>query len=255
MGKTVSFFEDPHVKGYQGAWRQFLYKKSTDILVFDESVKPIDCFGTFVNPMTVLAIIDFTKKNGHKALVHAAAASNLGKMLVKVAKKEGIPLVNIVRRTEQVEALESIGAEHVLNSTSETFEEDLEKLAETLNVTAFFDPIGADFTAKVLDRLPNGSTAYIYGGLGGAPVSIAGSSFIFFDKKIQGLWLGPWLDSLTTAEREAVYQQVIDDLSKGGEIFGSKVLETYPITKFEEAINAAEGVASDGKLIINPQLS
>merc|ERR1719330_1006490 len=74
---------------------------------------------SFVNPLTALGMVKTMKAEGHTGIVHTAAASQLGQMLVKICKADGVPLVNVVRRQEQEDILKSIGAEHVVNSSSE----------------------------------------------------------------------------------------------------------------------------------------
>ena len=96
----------------------------------------------FVNPLTVLGFIHTTKQEGHKAIVHTAAASQLGRMLVKQCKEEGIPLVNIVRKEEGVEVLKAIGAEFVVNSSLPSFREDLLAAVKATGATVAFDATG-----------------------------------------------------------------------------------------------------------------
>lgn len=84
---------------------------------------------SFVNPLTALAMLEKTQAGGHKAIVHTAAASSLGRMLNRLFNSEGIPIINIVRREEQVELLKKEGAKHILNSETPNFEADLKKLS------------------------------------------------------------------------------------------------------------------------------
>jgi NADPH:quinone reductase len=96
----------------------------------------------FVNPLTSLGFTETMKLEGYKGIVHAAAASNLGQMLVKICKADGIPLVNIVRSQAQVDLLKGIGAEIVLDSTAENFTEDLVQAIYDTEAFLGFDPIG-----------------------------------------------------------------------------------------------------------------
>jgi hypothetical protein len=96
----------------------------------------------FVNPLTALAMTEVMKREGHHAIVHTAAASNLGQMLVKICLKDGIPLVNIVRKPEQAALLKELGATHILDSTSPQFTAELAAAVEATNATLAFDAIG-----------------------------------------------------------------------------------------------------------------
>ena len=97
--------------------------------------------GAFVNPMTALAFVENAKMDGHEAIIHLAAASNLGQMLVKVCQQDGIGLVNVVRKQSQVELLKGLGAEHVVNSSDEDFMDQLTRAIETTGAFLGFDPI------------------------------------------------------------------------------------------------------------------
>jgi NADPH2:quinone reductase len=143
----------------------------------------------FVNPLTALGMVETMRSEGHKALVHTAAASNLGQMLNRICLKDQIDLVNIVRSQEQENLLRNVGAKYVCNSTSDNFMQDLtDALAET-GATIAFDAIGggrlagqilscmeaaANRTAKEYSRY--GSTTfkqvYIYGGLDTRPTEV-----------------------------------------------------------------------------------
>ncbi|MCB2089458.1 MAG: alcohol dehydrogenase catalytic domain-containing protein, partial [Sphingomonadaceae bacterium] len=101
-----------------------------------------DGASAFVNPMTSLGFVENARMDGQKAIVHTAAASNLGQMLIKICQEDGIELVNIVRKAEQEEILRGLGATHVCNSTSPTFTDDLTEALVQTGATVAFDAIG-----------------------------------------------------------------------------------------------------------------
>jgi NADPH:quinone reductase-like Zn-dependent oxidoreductase len=103
---------------------------------------PEDGASCFVNPLTSLGFVETMKMEGYKGIVHAAAASNLGQMLVRICKADDVPLVNIVRSAAQAELLRGIGAEIVLDSTAPTFADDLAIAIAETEAYLGFDPIG-----------------------------------------------------------------------------------------------------------------
>jgi NADPH:quinone reductase len=107
-----------------------------------DGTAPEDGASCFVNPLTSLGFVETMKLEGYKGIVHAAAASNLGQMLVKICKADGIPLINIVRSQAQVDLLKGIGAEIVLDSTSPTFTDELTEAIYQTEAFLGFDPIG-----------------------------------------------------------------------------------------------------------------
>ncbi len=111
-------------------------------LAFSEAISSEQAASCFVNPMTALGFMETRDIEGQKAIVHTAAASNLGQMLIRLCEADGVPLVNIVRSEEQVALLKGAGAQWVLNSQSDTFMGELiDALAET-GATLAFDAIG-----------------------------------------------------------------------------------------------------------------
>lgn len=111
-------------------------------LPLPDGASPADGAAAFVNPMTALGMVETMRMEGHSALVHTAAASNLGQMLHRLCGEEGVPLVNVVRSAAQVELLRSAGAEHVCDSSEERFMEDLVAAVQATKATLAFDAVG-----------------------------------------------------------------------------------------------------------------
>jgi NADPH:quinone reductase len=172
-------------------YTQYRVVDAASCLVLPEGSTARDGASNFVNPMTALAMVETVRHQGHSGLVHTAAASNLGQMLVKLCLKEGVPLVNIVRRPEQEKLLRSIGAVHVCNSASSSFTTDLTEALQATSATLAFDATGGGTLAsEILNGMeqaanstagyaysPYGSTihkqVYIYGGLDTGPTTLA----------------------------------------------------------------------------------
>jgi len=149
-----------------------------------------DGASSFVNPMTALSFVETMRAEGHKAIVHTAAASNLGQMLVKICAADGVPLVNIVRKPAHVEQLRALGAQHVLDSSAPAFFEELVAAVAATGATLAFDAIGGGtLGARILDAMERvasrsmttfshyGSSThkqlYIYGSLDRSPTQLA----------------------------------------------------------------------------------
>ncbi len=188
------------------------------------AVKGASCF---VNPLTALGMVETMRREGHTALVHTAAASNLGQMLNKVCLSDGIALVNIVRRDEQAAILREIGAEHIVDSSSATFADDLTDALIATGATIAFDAIGGGPLAgqilSGMERAANatggeysryGSTVhkqvYIYGGLDRGPTVITRDFGMAWG--IGGWLLTPFLGSLALEDLLRLRQRVVDEL-------------------------------------------
>lgn len=166
---------------------------------------------SFVNPLTALGMLETMRSEGHSALVHTAAASNLGQMLVKLCNEDGVPLVNIVRKPDQEELLKSLGAVHVCNSQSPSFSADLiEALKETSATLAFDATGGGTLASQILSGMEQAASAnaaeysrygsslhkqvYIYGGLDTSPTILTRNYGMAWG--IGGWLLTPFLASI-----------------------------------------------------------
>ena len=182
LGKTVGIAGG-------GMYTQYRAVDASACLVLPEGGTAKDGASSFVNPLTALGMLETMRREGHSGLVHTAAASNLGQMLVKLCIKDGVPLVNIVRKPDQEELLRSLGAVHVLNSESPSFSTDLVEALKATSATLAFDATGGGTLAsQILNGMEQaasstaaeysryGSTvhkqAYIYGGLDTGPTTL-----------------------------------------------------------------------------------
>ncbi|MBW2160223.1 MAG: zinc-binding dehydrogenase [Deltaproteobacteria bacterium] len=185
IGKTVGVIGG-------AMYSQYRCVPAKRVLPFPDDTTPAQGASWFVNPLTSLGMVETMRIEGHKALVHTAAASNLGQMLQKVCLADDVPLVNIVRKAEQVELLRGMGASHVCNSSEPTFMKDLTDALIATGATLAFDAIGGGTLAgQILTCMeaaasatgaaysPYGSTThkqvYIYGGLDLSPIVLTRS--------------------------------------------------------------------------------
>ena len=182
----------------------------------------------FVNPLTALGMIGTMRLEGHTALVHTAAASNLGQMLNRLCIEDGIGLVNIVRRPEQVELLRSLGAEHVCDSSAETFADDLVAALTATGATLGFDAIGGgELAGQILAGMEAALSAaggefnrygssthkqvYIYGGLDRGPTVLRRSFGMAWG--VGGWLLTPYLQRVGSDEVQQMRQRVASEIT------------------------------------------
>ena len=135
LGRTVAIMGG-------AMYAQYRTVKASHCLLLPEGVSAADGASAFVNPMTAVGMVETMRREGHTALVHTAAASNLGQMLNRICLKEGVPLVNIVRKPEQAEILSAIGATIICDSSAPTFVADLTEALAATGATIAFDAIG-----------------------------------------------------------------------------------------------------------------
>jgi NADPH:quinone reductase len=250
-------------------YAQYRLRKASDCMPLPAGTTAAEGASWFVNPLTALGMTETMKREGHKALVHTAAASNLGQMLNKICLKDGIPLVNIVRSPEQVKLLRGIGAKHVLDSTSPKFMDELvDALAET-GATIAFDAIGGgklasqiltameiaiNKTAKEYSRYGSSihKQVYIYGGLNTGPIELTRNYGQAWG--VGGWLLTPFLQKIGREGQGPLRQRVVNELKT---TFASHYTRTISLPEVLDPRNIAvyNKRATGEKFLINPNKS
>ena len=259
LGKTVSMIGG-------AMYAQYRLLKATDCQPLPAGTTAAEGAAWFVNPLTALGMTETMKREGHKALVHTAAASNLGQMLNKICQEDGIGLVNIVRSAEQAKLLHGIGAKHVIDSNSTTFTEELTQALVETGATIAFDAIGGgklasqiltcmevalNKTAKEYSRY--GSTThkqvYIYGNLNTAPAELMRNYGTAWG--VGGWLLTPFLQKIGRSEQVRLRERVVKSLKT---TFASHYTKTVSLTEALDLANiAVYGKRATGaKYLINP---
>jgi NADPH:quinone reductase-like Zn-dependent oxidoreductase len=220
MGKTVSMIGG-------AMYAQYRLLKATDCQPLPAGTTAAEGASWFVNPLTALGMTETMKREGHKALVHTAAASNLGQMLNKICLKDGIGLVNIVRSAEQARLLKDIGAKHIVDSSLPSFLEDLTTALVETGATIAFDAIGGgklagqilgamemaiNKTAKTYSRYGSSvhKQVYIYGGLNTGPTELNRSFGMMWG--VGGWLLTPFLMKIGRPDQMRLRERVVAEL-------------------------------------------
>ena len=259
MGKTVAC-----VGG--AMYTQYRVLKVRDVMELPSGATAADGASWFVNPLTSLGMTETMRREGHKALVHTAAASNLGQMLNKICIKDGIGLVNIVRSKEQADILHKIGAKYVVDSTADTFMDDLTAALVETGATIAFDAIGggklagqiltcmeiaANKTAKEYSRYGSNvyKQVYIYGSLDTRPTELSRAFGLTWG--VGGWLLTPFLQKIGPAEIGKLRERVAAELKT---TFASHYTQVVSLQEALQLSNiAVYNKRSTGeKFLINP---
>ena len=244
LGKRVACSP---LKGGDGTWAEYMRTSAMNVAPLPKQISMDHGAMMLVNPMTAMAFMHLAKEGKHRALVNNAAASSLGKMLIKLTASKGIPLINIVRKDDHVQALKDMGASYVLNSSAPGFKEDLSRLARELDATLILDAVTGSQSAVLLDAAPGGSTLLAYARLSGDPVSADPAALIREEKEIRGFQLGNWLQSKGLLFKlrfiGSVKKHMQTDLS-------SHISRTYSLERAEEAIEHYREHMSEGKILL-----
>ena len=220
IGKTVGIIGG-------AMYAQYRTVRARDALVLPAGTTAEEAASCFVNPLTALGMTETMRREGHTALVHTAAASNLGQMLNRICIKDGIALVNIVRSAEQAKILHDIGAKYVVDSSAPDFMENLTAALAETGATIAFDAIGGgklagqiltameaaiNRTAKEYSRYGSAvhKQVYIYGGLNMAPTEFGRGFGMAWG--VGGWLLFPFLGKIGAADAQRLRDRVVAEL-------------------------------------------
>ena len=263
IGKTV---------GLAGGsmYSQYVCVPAINCLVMEEGTTPKEAASSFVNPLTALSFIETMKMENHSAIVHTAAASNLGQMLVKICKDDGIPLVNIVRKQEQVDILKNIGAEYVCNTSDPDFMKTLIKAVVETGATLGFDATGGgnngELPGQILSAMEVAANknskeysrygsetykqVYIYGGLDQTPSILKRSYGMSWG--LGGWLLTPMLGKIGMDKFQTMRARIAKEIKT---TFASTYIQEISLEEMlqPEIINSFAKHKTGNKYLVNPQ--
>ena len=258
-GKTVSMIGG-------AMYAQYRLLKATDCQPLPAGTTAAEGASWFVNPLTALGMTETMKREGHKALVHTAAASNLGQMLNKICNEDGIGLVNIVRSPAQAKLLKGIGAKHVVDSSAASFMDDLTQALVETGATIAFDAIGGgklasqiltcmeiaiNKTATTYNRYGSSvhKQVYVYGSLDTSPVELTRNYGMAWG--VGGWLLTPFLQKIGRPDQIRLRERVVGSLKT---TFASHYTQTISLQEALDLknIGAYAKRATGEKFLINP---
>lgn len=238
------------------------------VLALPEGASAADGASMFVNPLTALGFVETMRRDGHQAIVHTAAASNLGQMLVKICRADGIPLINIVRSEAQAQLLRGLGATHVIDSTLPDFEAKLTDLIAETGATLGFDATGGgSLVSTILNAMEKAISrdvaeynrygsdvpkqVYIYGMLDPSPTVI--ERRFGFAWNVGGWLLWPALRRFGPETAHRMRARIVDELKT---TFASHYTRTISLGDLldPEVARAAQKKATGEKILLNPSL-
>lgn len=260
IGKTVALFGG-------AMYSQYRVARASDLLVLPDDATAVDGAACFVNPLTALAMVECMRLENHTAIVHTAAASNLGQMLVKICLEDGVPLVNIVRSPAQVELLRGIGAVHVVDSTAPGFQQALTQVLIDTGATVAFDAIGGGrLGGQILSAMEAAAVSkgdnlgrygsnvfkqlYIYGGLDPSPTELNRSFGFAF--AINGFLLMPFFERIGPEAAERLRQRVAANLKSTFASHYSQEISLFEMLQ-PEILASYDKKATGQKFLVRPQ--
>lgn len=243
MGKHVAL-----ATGNGGMWAEYAVVEASRAIPLPAGVALGSGAMSAVNPLTAIALVSLARRGGHGAVVSTGAGGQLGRMIRKRAREKGVKVINVVRRAEQVAALEAEGARHVLNSSDARFDADLARLCRDLRCRMGFDAVGGDMTGRLAAALGPRSDILVYGALDQAPIRLHPGTMIFREVTVRGFWLSKWLPRKSMPEM-LWHARAATQALKGG-FAVSEVARIVSLEQASEGIAAYAAAMSAGKTLI-----
>jgi NADPH:quinone reductase len=246
LGKRVSCFARP---GLGGAWAEYMLTNASYCIPVGKNISLEQAATSLINPLTALAFMDIVRRKKYPAFVNTAANSALGRMLARLSKRQGVPLINVVRNEAQVKALKELGAEHILDSSAPGFDEQLKTLCHQLKATLLLDAVGGPLLGQLLLAAPHGSAILSYGRLSAEPCVIEPGALILHKKRIVGFFLTDWIKKRNLLQIMGDIRRVQNMLQSD---MATEVKARMPIASANEALKQYQEKMSGGKILLTP---
>lgn len=250
-GKRVAIFATP---GKDGVWANYCVTRSQFCIPVRKELSDEQASTIVVNPCTSVCLVERAKQLEAKAIVINAAASQVGKGVIRYAKTLGIKTIATVRSHRNIAPLEQLGADKVLLTDSDDFKSQLKASAKSLEATVLLDAVADTDTPLILSCMPNASTAIVYGRLTETHDPIGGlfsvADVIFRDVKIEGFWLSTYIKKASALGTIKLTRKVQKLFVDG--VFDTDIYGTFNFENFPEALEHYAEHKSDGKVILRP---
>ena len=232
-----------------GTWGEYVVLDADGCIAVSADVSDEQAASMFVNPWTAIALSEIARKGRHRAIVLTAGASQLARMMLRIAQPLGMPIIHIVRNAAQVQLLNSLGATAVIDSSKPDFERRLAADCDRLQATIAFDAVAGDMTGILARAMPQRSQIVVYGALASQSCRVKVNNLIFGDTTITGFWLSHWLS------KKNIFQQLFLG-KKTQKLLNStvktEVRERLPLSEIHAALKLSTTNATGGKILLVP---
>lgn len=251
IGKRVAISAEP---GRDGVWAQYAITRANLCLPVRKELTDAQAATLIVNPCTSVCLVDRAKQLGAKAIVLNAAASQVGKGVIRYAKMHNIKTIATVRSQKNVETLEKLCADAVLLTSDDDYLKKLKDTCHQLKARVLLDAVADIDTPTVMSCMPKHSTAIVYGRLTETQHPIGGqfsvADVIFRNHKVEGFWLATYFGSAKPWQVLSLSRKVQQLFAEG--IFDTDIFGEYDFHNFTEGLEHYAINKSDGKVILHP---
>lgn len=264
MGTVVAAGDDPAaqallgrraaisaVRSGSGTWAGYALTDAGAVVPVADRLRDEDVAALIVNPMTAYAMVQLVRDHGAGAFALTAAASQLGKLMIGLARDEGLRTLAVVRREEHRGQLEGLGASYVLNSAREDYPQMLAQAMKQMAPRVLLDAVADQVSADMFAAMPADSRWVVYGKLATeAPRLPALGQLVFMKKVIEGFWLTDWMGRAGPEKRRAAFESVQKRFITGS--WRTEIAEILPLDEAPQRLAEALGGMNRGKVMLRP---
>ncbi len=237
--------------GGRGTWREQVAVPARMLVKTPASLSDDQAGALWVNCLSIWVMaVDLLDLKSGDVLLQTAAGSQLGRAMVQLAKLRGFTLINVVRRSEQVKELETLGAKNVIATADGPLAERVKAIVGKAGLRWAIDAVGGETGQQVLESLSAGGTMISFGALDGAPISVNPGLVLFKELTLRGFWLTRWLQSVPVEKLRAVVDTIVGHAAKGE--LTPAIDQRFPLSAVREAVIRAETAGRMGSVVLTP---
>lgn len=237
------------LRGTTGHWRQSVVLPARYAIPIPDDIPTDQAASFFVNPATVIAMVErVLKVRAGDWLLQTAAASALGKMVIRLGKQRGFHTINLVRRPEQADDLRKLGADEVIATNQEGAEEKLATITKGQGVPFALDAVGGAMGRLAVEGLGVRGRLLVYGALSGEPIPVEPRTLIGGQKRVEGFWLSLWADAQRPLAMLSLFRGIFALMRAG--VFVTEIAARYPLDDIQAAVREAERTGRTGKVML-----
>jgi len=239
-------------EGGHGTWADYMVTSADICIPLFRHISLEQGASLTINPISASALVEIARAGGRTAFVQTAAASTLGLMIARLAKRYQLTGIYIVRRPEQVLKLKNLGCEHVFDSNDLLFQKRLLEVCNKFKASVAFDAVGGELTRRLVSAMPSKSLIVVYGALANEPCQIDSADLLFHDKRLEGFWLSRWIKGKGILQKLLLSSRVQKLLSNE---LQTRIQARFPLEDILPAIELYKKQPTEGKVLLISQLA
>lgn len=236
-----------------GNWAEYAILPSNFLIPVPDDISDEQAASFFINPASAITMVRrvLAVPRG-EWLLQSAAGSEIGRMIIRLARQDGIRTINVVRRREAVEELKQLGADAVIVSTEGRIDEQVRKIVGPEGVKYAIDPVAGETGTQIYQALGDNGRMLVYGSLTGEPIRVgADPRLILAGRRIlEVFWLGYWFPRLDATAKQGLFNEIIELMHEG--ILVTSAALKFPLDQFAAAVRQAEVKGRQGKVLLVP---